>query len=108
MSLQALKKLNLDAVIEMEEAIALSAYARTLEAEYAELDMLAPEWISKASETLREEIARRSHAADMAELKRLQGEIDGYKTASEKRAEAQNRLAAMQKKLGLATAKTRA
>lgn len=104
--LEKLKQLNVDKILDMDEAIALSAYSRGLANEYVELDMAVPDWIEKATEVLRQEIQRRTHAADMAELKRIQGEIEGYKTATEKRTEAQKRLAALQGKLGLST-KTR-
>ena len=102
--LEKLKSLNLDKILEMDEAIALSAYARSIEAEYEALDMAVPEWIIKATDVLRQEIARRTHAADAAEMKRLQGELDGYKTVSEKRNEAQRKLASLQKKLGMSAA----
>lgn len=105
--LERLKSLNLDKILDMDEAIALSAYARSIESEYETLEIPVPEWIVKSTDILRTEIARRTHAADMAELKRLEAEIEGYKTATEKRSEAQKRLAAMQGKLGLSTAKTR-
>jgi hypothetical protein len=55
---------------------------------------------------LREEIARRTKAADLAELKRLEGELEGYKTVSERKNEAQKRLAAIQNKLGMSPAKS--
>ena len=103
MSLQALKGLNLDKIIETEEAVALSAYARALEAEYEALDMKVPEWVTKATETLRQEIARRTHAADVAEIERIERELEGYKTTTERKNDAQKRLAALQKKLGVAT-----
>ncbi len=106
MSLQILKNLNLDRVLDMDEAIALSAYARGLENEYGHLEMTPPEWLAKSTDVLREEIARRTKAADLAELKRIESELEGYKTVNEKRGEAQKRLAALQGKLGLSTAKS--
>lgn len=104
--LEKLKTLNLDRLLDMDEAIALSAYARGLENEYGHLEMSAPEWLQKSTDVLREEIARRTKASDLAELKRIEGELDGYKTVTEKRNEAQKRLAALQGKLGLSTAKS--
>lgn len=106
MSLQALKNLNLDRVLDMEEAVALSTYARGLAAEYNELSIPAPEWLAKSTDVLREEIARRTRASDLAELKRLEGELESYKTIGEKKTEAQKRLAALQGKLGMSTAKS--
>jgi DNA-binding LytR/AlgR family response regulator len=107
MSLQALKALNLDKIIETEEAVALSAYARSLDAEYEALDMTVPEWISKSTETLRQEIGRRTHAADMAEIQRIERELDGYKTTTERKNDAQKRLAALQKKVGVSVTASR-
>lgn len=104
--LEKLKNLNLDRILDMDEAIALSAYARGIETEYEALDLQAPEWLAKSTDVLREEIARRTRATDLARLKELEGELEAYKTVSEKRTEAQKRLGELQKKLGLATAKS--
>lgn len=104
--LEKLKTLNLDRILDMDEAIALSAYARSLAEEYEHLEMPAPEWIEKSTDVLREEIARRTRASDLATLKALEGELEGYKTIGEKRTEAQRRLGDLQKKLGLSTAKS--
>ena len=100
MSLQALKGLNLDRIIETEEAVALSAYARTLQGEYEALEIPVPDWVAKASDTLRQEIARRTLAADLAEMERIQRELDSYKTVvGERNGEALKRLGTLQRKL---------
>src|SRR5271165_1626730 len=104
--LEKLKTLNLDRLLDMDEAVTLSAYARGLENEYEFLEIPVPEWLTKASDVLRQEIARRTHAADLAALKALEGELEGYKTIGEKRTEAQKRLGDLQRKLGLSTAKS--
>ncbi len=77
-----------------------------MEAEYETLEMSIPEWLVKSADIIREEIARRTKAADLAEIKRLESEIEGYKSATEKRQEAVKKLAAMQGKLGLSPAKS--
>ncbi len=105
MSLQKLKELDLNRVLDIEEAVALSAYARSIENEYGHLEMAPPEWLEKSTNILREEIARRTKATDLAELKRIEGELESYKTIGEKKNEAQKRLAALLGKLGLSTAK---
>jgi hypothetical protein len=105
--LEKLRNLNLDRVLDMDEAVTLSAYARGLENEYEFLEIAVPDWLVKASDVLRQEIARRTHAADLAALKALEGELEGYKTVSEKRNEAQKRLGELQRKLGLSTAVAR-
>ncbi len=104
--LAQLKSLNVDRLLDMDEAVALSSYARTLEGEYEMLDLPVPEWIVKSTDVLREEIARRTKAADLAELKRIENELETYKTVGEKKTEAQKRLAQLQNKLGLSTAKS--
>jgi hypothetical protein len=104
--LQALKNLNLDRVLDMDEAVTLSAYARNLENEYGHLQISAPEWLEKSTTVLRDEIDRRTRAADMAELKRIEAELEGYKTTSERKTEAVKKMAALQNKLGLTPAKT--
>jgi|SRR5579872_1461684 len=101
MNVTALKNLNLDRVLDMDEAIALSATARSFEVECEHLEQPVPDWLTKASDVLREEIARRTRSNDLAELKRTEAEIESYKSANEKRTEAQRRLAALQSKLGL-------
>ena len=106
MSLSILKQLNMDRLLDLEEAVVLSAEARGLEAEFGELEIPVPEWLTKASDVLREEIARRTKAADLAELKRLENELEGYKTVGEKKVEALKRLAALQGKLGMSPAKS--
>jgi hypothetical protein len=105
MSLQALKTLSVDRILEIEEAVALSAEARELEREYEELGIPQPDWLSRAAGTLREEIAKRTRAADLAELKRLEAELDSYKTVNERKTDAQKRLGEIQRKLGMAPAK---
>lgn len=104
--LEKLKGLNLDKLLDTEEAIALSAYARGLETEYGWLDMPIPDWLVKSTDILREEIARRTRASDLAELKRTENELESLKSANEKRADAQKRLAALQNKLGMSAAKS--
>ncbi len=104
--LEKLKNLNLDRVLDMDEAISLSAYARSIADEYEALEMNVPDWLVKSTDVLREEIARRMKAADLAELKRIENELEGYKTVTEKRSEAQKRLASLQNKLGLSPAKS--
>lgn len=107
MSLQALKNLNTDRILDMDEAVHLSAYARVMETEFEHLEIPVPDWLPKASDVLRQEIARRTHAADLALLKETEQEIDSLKTATERRTDAQKRLAKLQAKLGLsATAKS--
>ncbi len=99
--LDRLKELNLDRLLNLEEAVNLSAYARSLEAEYEALGLDPPEWLERSVFNLREEIAKRTKAKDLSDLKALQSELESYKTVNEKRNDAQRRLADLQKRLGL-------
>jgi hypothetical protein len=103
---EKLKNLNVDRLLDMDEAVALSAYARAIEAEYGELELPIPEWLVKATDVLREEIARRTRAEALAELKRIESRLDGYKTVNEKKSEDLKRLGDLQRKLGMSTAKS--
>ena len=104
MLLKKLQAMNTDAMLAIEELMELSAYARGLENEYEQMEQPVPEWLITATDTLRTEIGNRTRAADMAALKNLQAELEGYKSVNEKRNEATKRLADLQRKLGLGTA----
>jgi hypothetical protein len=108
MNIQTIKGLNLDRILDMDEAVALSAEVRAFECEYEQLDIPIPDWLVNSANVLREEIARRTKAADLAELKRLEAEIEGYKSANEKRSEAMKKLIAKQQKLGITPVKVAA
>lgn len=103
MNVSALKNLSVDRILEMDEAIAMSAQLRLFETECAQLGQPIPEWVEKSSNVLREEIARRTHAGDLAELRRIESELEGYKTVSERRTDAERRLDAVRRKLGIGT-----
>ncbi len=105
--LEKLKGLNLDRILDNDEAVVLSAFARQLEAEYEQLGVPVPEWLEKSASTLREEIARRNKASKLARLKELEANLEGYKTVTEKRSEAQRELAEIQKELGMVPGKSR-
>jgi hypothetical protein len=101
MSVASLKSLNVDKMLDIEEAVAMSAEARTLEHEFESLELAVPGWLQTASGVLRAEIERRTHASDLARVREIEAELESYKTTGEKKAEAQKRLAALQKKLGM-------
>lgn len=101
MSMQALKELNLDRVLDNDGAVWLSAEARLMEQEFAALGQAVPEWLEKSATILREEIARRNRASVLEEMKRVERELEGLKTANERKQDAQRRLAALQKQLGM-------
>jgi hypothetical protein len=104
MNIAAIRSINLDRVLEIEEAVGLSAEIRLLESEYDFLELPIPEWLTKSADVLREEIARRTRASDLAALKKLESEIESYRSVSERKTDAQRRLAELQKKLGIGKA----
>lgn len=104
--LQRLKELNVDRLLDVDEAVSLSAFARAQAAEYEELGLPVPGWLEKSTDVLREEIAWRTRASDLAELKRLETELEGMKTLGERKTDTQKKLAALQGRLGLSTAKS--
>jgi hypothetical protein len=103
MNIATLKSLNLDRILDIDEAVGWSADIRLLQDEFSTLDMAEPDWLAATASSIREEIARRTHASDLATLKKVEAELDGYRTVGEKRAAAQQRLAELQKKLGMVT-----
>lgn len=105
MLIEKIKGINLDRLLEVDEAVELSAVARTLEQEYTNLELPVPGWLTQASDLLREEIAKRTRASDLARLKELEAQLESFKTVSEKKSEALRALAELQKKLGLTPAK---
>ena len=105
--LEKLKRLKLDAMLTLDEPIELYAYARQLETGYVENDIEVPEWLTAGLETLREDISVRRRNAAIAEMRDLEASIEGFKTQNEKKADAQRRLAKLQKLVGL-TSKAKA
>lgn len=96
-----LKEMNLDRILDLEEAVALSHFGSGLEQEYSELGLDAPEWLGRSLGTLRAEIAQRVKAQKTIELRKLDAEIEGYKTVSEKKTEALRRRGKLIKELGV-------
>jgi hypothetical protein len=52
-NISRLKELNVDRILDIDEAVALSAEAREMEAEYEALEIPAPEWLEKSTNVLR-------------------------------------------------------
>lgn len=103
--LERLRNLNLDRILDDDEAVVLSAFARNLYNEFGHLDIEPPEWLAKSTTALRDEINRRRRAADEALLKEIDAEIESYKSKDEKRTSAEQRRDALRNRLGLAAAK---
>lgn len=105
MNIQQIKALSVDRLLDIDEAVLVSAEIRFLEAEYDFLEIATPDWLTKVGDLVREEIARRTRSATLAELQRLESEVESYKSAAERRTAAQSRIGQLQAKLGLSKAK---
>lgn len=103
--LEKLKNLQLDRVLDMDEGVALSLFARELEAEFLRLDIDVPEWLTTKAEALRAELARRLRADRLRKMDELRSLIETYKSTNQKRADALEQLAKLQKLTGLGTVK---
>lgn len=82
--LNSLKRLNVDTV-DMDEALALRAFAKSLVAEYESALIPAPEWLTDAMRRLNVEIANRRRDVLELRLKEINREAAGLMTAAEKR-----------------------
>lgn len=102
MSLSTLKALNVERILELDEAVWLSTEAEGLKAGFETHELEVPEWLEQSIQVLNEEIAKRTRAADLAAFKEAQAEVESLRSASEKKARAQARIEALGKKLGLA------
>jgi hypothetical protein len=105
--LEKLKNLKLSGIIDIDEAISLSKYARGLAEEYAELGQVVPEWLEQQTKALREEIGKRTRESDLARLKELEREIEALKTQAERRTDVQRKMAELQERLGMKAARAK-
>ena len=104
MSVEKLKNLNMDRVLDNDEAVSLSAFARQQIAEYEILEQPVPDWLEKSTDILRTEIARRNRSEDLRRMKELETRLEGYKSPKQKEANDLAELAKLQKRLGLSKA----
>lgn len=107
MNIQQIKALSIDRLLDIDEAVLVSAQIRFLEAEYEKLEIPIPDWLIKVGDVVREEIARRTRSALLAELQRAESEVESYKTATERKAAALQRIGQLQVRLGLSKATKR-
>lgn len=105
MNIQSLKTFNADKVLDVDELVAHAADARALTQEFTEHELPVPAWLQAASDTINSEIARQTHASDLAAMQALERELDSYKSTNERKAEAQKKLAQIQKRLGMTPAR---
>lgn len=97
--LERLKNVNLDGM-DIDEAVALSAFARGLKAEYDTLSLETPEWLDTRIRELRREIKRRSQDAIARRLAEAKARREALKPATEKREELDKEIAMLEQLVG--------
>lgn len=84
--LDQLKNFNAERM-DVDELVALAAFARTLRAEYEATQVDEPEWVGTQLNSLRREIQTRMTDHREAELRKVNAQLDGLKSREEKKAE---------------------
>ena len=96
-----LKEMNLDRILDLEEAVALSHFGERAGTGVFGTGPGRAGVAGISLGTLRAEIAQRVKAQKTIELRKLDAEIEGYKTVSEKKTEALRRRGKLIKELGV-------
>lgn len=98
MSMAAFKNFSADRM-DLDELVALSAFGKSLRAEYEALQLEEPDFVGVQINTLKREI--RSRVADKLEARKreLANRIDSLKTPKEKKAELEAELQKLEKQL---------
>lgn len=87
-----LKRFDADRVVEMENLVGLLVFAEGLKAGFIAHSLETPEWILDRIDTIKTEIHVRRKNEIKAKIKEAEARVASYKTASEKRADAQAEL----------------
>lgn len=82
--LEALKNLNLERM-DLDDAVSLSAFARTLKAEYEHCGAEAPQWLDDKTRELRSEIRDRLRDSVQKRLREAKSRLESLATPEEKR-----------------------
>lgn len=96
--LDRLKTLNIDAM-SLEEAIELSAFARSLQSEFAQQQVTVPEWLDSRMKELSREIKTRNADALEKRLRELKGKREGLEDANTRRQRIDEEIAILEAKL---------
>ena len=92
--LEELKNLNLERM-DLDEAIALSAFARILKAEYEHANAEAPAWLDDRTREIRMEIRDRMRDSVAKQIKETEARLESLATPEEKRQNLRIRLEAL-------------
>lgn len=82
--------------LDTTELVALAAYGRTLQAEFVTQQVDVPEFVKDQNASLSREIQARIADAKAARVKSIKTTLHSLKTASERRAELEAELAALE------------
>lgn len=96
--LNDLKKFDPDRA-QMDELVALSAFAKSLRAEYTALNQEIPEWLDDKTRVLLREILSRGRDALEKRLKDARAQAAQLMTPAEKRAQLSKEIAELEKQL---------
>lgn len=98
--LERLKNLNIDGM-DIDEAVALSAFARGMKAEYDTLALETPEWLDTRIREVRREIKSRTQDLLERRLREAKARREALKPATERRQEVDDEIARLEKLVGV-------
>jgi hypothetical protein len=85
---------------DLDEAVALLAFGKTVKATYQEHEMDTPDWLVESLDALEKEIKSRRRDYIEKEIKTSQARLEALKSADEKRADLRDKIDRLQKQLG--------
>lgn len=94
-----IKNLNIER-LDIEEGMALAAFGRIVENEYALLSNEAPDWLTDNLKVLRKEIRQRLQDTLESRLVEITSRLDSLSTVEEKREKLKAEAARLKEKLG--------
>ncbi len=94
--LENLKNLTLDRM-DLDEAVALSAFARTLKGEYEHCGAEAPQWLDDKTRELRQEIRERLRDSVQKRLREAKSRLESLATPEEKRSKLKAEIETLEK-----------
>ena len=98
MTLATFKTFSADKM-DVEELVALSAFGRSLKAEFEELNLEVPEFVDLQLKSLRREVRGRMADRLESEKRRIKAQLDGLKTTAERKAELRKQLDSVENQL---------
>ena len=84
---------------DLSELVELSAYARSIEAEFEAVGVETPEWLAVNSKSIRREIKSRNQDRIAEKLRSAKSRLENLKTPDEKRTGLQTEIDQLEKQL---------